>query len=333
MPDADVLGLDEDMRRFVADHVNMNASSARRLHQILDAMIGEDRLDVVYKERTYTASEAFRLREANCLSYTNMFIALGRQVGLTVSYQEVDVPPDWTRSGDMLLLNRHINALVTTGEPNDQVVDFNMKDFRASYDRRAVSDTRALAHYYGNLAVDRMQAKETVEAVRYFRKALAQDPGFTAAWVNLGSLYLRAGRPEWARSAWAYALSLDPGEMVAMSNLERLDRDQGHLASADQLRQRIARHRMQNPYYRYYLAQVAFDHQDYKTAIGHLTFAVGKKKNEDRFFALLGLSYLRKGDMESAQHWIARAEEVAVDDDLQRNYHSKLEMLKRDGAG
>jgi len=186
--------------------------------------------------------------------------------------------------------------------------------------------------YYSNLGAERLQAGAYVEALRYLRKAIAQDGAFTAAWVNLGTLYLRHGEPDHARAAWLYALRLDPGEVVAMSNLERQYRERGDLRSADELAARIERHRMQNPYYRYYLARQAFERQDYATAIGHMKFATRVKPNEDSFFALLGLSYLRQGDAEAARHWIARAAEVAQEAE-RGAYHSKLEMLKRAGAG
>jgi Flp pilus assembly protein TadD len=333
VPDADVLGLDDDMRRFVAGHVNRRAQAERRLERLLDAVIGEAQLGVEYNERTHTARETFRAREANCLSFTNLVVALGREAGLDVRFQEVDVPPDWSRTGDTLVLNRHINALVTHTGGRDQVVDFNMRDFRATYDRRVVSDARALAHYYTNLAVERMQAGDTPGAVRHFRKAAAQEPGFTAAWVNLGTLYLREGHPEWAGAAWRHALALDPGEQVALSNLERLERDAGRPASADELARMISRHRMQNPYYRYHLAQEAFDAGEYRAAIGHLRFAVDQKRNEDRFMALLGLAYLRDGDEDAARSWLARAAAAAEDPGQRERYHTKLEKLARSGAG
>ena len=111
-------------------------------------------------------------------------------------------------------------------------VDFNIRDFRTTYPRRPVTDERARAHYYGNLAVEAMQAKDTTGAVRYFRKTVEEDPTFTAAWVNLGSLYLRAGESAYARAAWHHALALDSNELVALSNLERLERHVGERRAA-----------------------------------------------------------------------------------------------------
>jgi hypothetical protein len=333
LPDIATAGMDDDMRQFVARHVDPRARRDRRLRQLLDAVISSGRFTVEYGERTYTAADTFRLREANCLSFTNLFVALGRAAGLTVSYQEVDIPPDWSRSGDILVLNRHVNAVVKVDDGGDHVVDFNMADFRASYDRRRISDVRAMAHFYSNVGVERMLAGEPIEALRHFRKAIEKEPGFAPAWINLGTLYLRAGAPDFARAAWWHALELSPGDSVATSNLERLYRQQGEFRMADDLRERIEGYRMRNPYYRYYLAEEAFDRQDYDTAIGHLKFAVREKQTEDRFLALLGLSYLRRGDREAARRWIARAEEVATDSDLRSGYHSKLELLQRADSG
>lgn len=329
----DVLALDADMRGFVAARVNARLPPERRLEQLLAAVIGDERFGVVYNDRTYTAVEAFRLREANCLSFTNMFIALAREAGLDVSFQEVDVPPDWTLSGDVLVLNRHVNVLVHSKTGADRVVDFNMADFHTAYDRRAISDGRGRAHYYSNLGAERLQAGDDAAALDYFRLAIGEDPGFAPAWVNLGTLYLRRGYRDEARASWRHALEVSPSELVAVSNLERLYRLEGRTAEADELRRRIQRHRDQNPYYRFYLAQQAFDAGRYEVAVGHLKFAVRKKKSEDRFLELLGLSYLRLGDAESARRYLAQAEAIADDSGRRARYHGKLEMLRRIGTG
>jgi tetratricopeptide (TPR) repeat protein len=333
LPDAPVLELDADMRAFVAAHVNRGAGRELRVRQLLRAVIGEQRLGIRYDERTFTAGETFRARQANCLSFTNLFIVLGRAAGLEVSFQEVEVPPDWTRDGDMLVLNRHINALVKHPAAQDQVVDFNMADFRAAYDRRAVSDSRGLAHYYSNLAAERMQAGDTLGALARLRKAAAADAAFPALWVNLGTLYLRSGATAHAAAAWQHALALDPRETVAMSNLERLARERGDLVLAGRLQARIRQHRMANPYYRHHLAKLAYAAGDYRSAIGHLRYAVHRNEHEELFLALLGLSYLQQGRTRQAAQWLGRAADVAEDPAARDRYHGKLERLRRVGAG
>lgn len=330
LPDVAILALDGDMRRFVAERVPANGPDGWRLRHLLQSLLEDEQFAIEYQERTYTAAETFRLRRANCLAFTNLFVALAREAGLTVHFQEVDVPPDWSRAGGLLVQNRHMNTLVDTGSRSERIVDFNIADFRTSYERRVISDERARAHYYSNVAAERLEAGELVSALQNFRQALAADAGFVPAWINLGSLYQRAGQPAWAEAAWLHALDLEPREFVAMSNLERLFRATGRPAEADEFRARLDRHRQQNPYYRYEQAREAFAAQDYPAAIGHLRFAIERKADEDRFYALLGLAYLRRGDAASGERWMARAEELAGDESLKQAYHSKLERLRRD---
>ncbi len=329
LPEADILGLNADMRRFVAERVAPGGAGRWRLRGLLKALLHDEGFTIEYQERTYTAAETFRLRGGNCLAFTNLFVALAREAGLTVHYQEVDIPPDWSLNGTTFVQNRHMNTFVDMGNNPEQIVDFNMPDFRASYDRRAISDERAQAHYYSNVGVERMQAGEVLPALLHFRKSLAADAGFVPAWINLGSLYQRSGASDWAEAAWQQALQLAPGELVAMSNLERLYRAGGRFREADEFRSRLERHRQQNPYYRYQQAQAAYAAARYGVAIVHLRFAISRKANEDRFYALLGLAYLRRGDQELAQRWFARAEEVAGDEVLRQTYHSKMELLRK----
>ncbi len=329
LPDVDILGVDPGMRRFVAERVAPDGSSRRRLRELLRVLIQDEGIVIEYSERTYTAAETFQLRRANCLAFTNLFVALAREAGLSVHFQEVEVPPDWSLSGGLLIQNRHMNTRVDVGGRGEQVVDFNMADFRASYARRVISDERARAHYYSNVGVERMEAGEPLLALLNFRKAIAADPQFVPAWINLGALYQRARQPDWAEAAWRHALDVAPRELVALSNLERLYRAEGRFPEADALRGRIEQHRRQNPYYRYQLAEAAFAAANYDDTITHLRFAISHKKNEDRFYALLGLAYLRRGDATSAQRWMARAEAVAGDETLKDAYHSKLELLRQ----
>jgi len=333
VPDADMLGPDPAMRRFVAANVDRNLPPGRRLDQLMTALIADRRLVVMYDDSTRTAAEVFRRREANCLSFAGMVVALAREAGIAASYQEVDVPPDWTQHGDTLVLGRHVNVLVRGGRDADRVVDFNMADFDVAYPRRPISDARARAHFYSNLGAEQLQSGHARQALGYFRKALAEDAGFAAAWVNLGALYQRAEAGDWARAAWRQALVVDPGELAAASNLERQYREEGKLAAADVLRGRIARYRDQNPYYSFYLAQRAFGRGDYREAVRSLELALRRKPAEDRFMALLGLSYLKLGDIQSATRWLAAAEAAAATGGQSGRYEGKLEMLPRSGAG
>ncbi len=47
----------------------------------------------------------------------------------------------------------------------------------------------------------------------------------------------------------------------------------------------------------------------------------------------MSLSYLNSGEMETAERWMKKAEEVAEMDADKKRYHNKLDLLITDSAG
>jgi Flp pilus assembly protein TadD len=324
----EVLALSTEMRDFLDKNVHQNATIGVRMNELIDAIINKNTFGLEFDGMTRTASETFRLRKGNCLSFSNMFVAMARYVNLEASFQEVQIPPDWSFQNDVFVLNRHVNVHVDLGPLDDHVVDFNIDDFKSSYDTDKIPDSRARAHYFNNMGVENMQAGDTASALGYFRKAIAEnDRQFSPAWTNLGTLYLRNGHPTYAEAAYLLALKVDDGDLVAMSNLAGFYEHRGDAERAAGYRKRVMDHRRENPYYRYQRARDAYAAEDYGTAISHLKFAIRKQRNEDEFYFLLGMCYLKKGDERAARRWLARAKEVAATDTLKHRYSSKLELL------
>jgi len=324
---SDILAVDDDMRRFIDQFVGRQDRRQLRLEQLVRAIISDGNFGLKYDESTRTAAETFAARSGNCLSFTNMFVAMARDAGLEVSYQEVDIPPNWSLQGDTYVLNRHVNVYIKLTGDREHVIDFNIDDFRSTYSRRRISDQRAFAHYFSNKGVEKIQSGIQAEAFAMFRIAINLDPNLAPAWSNLAALYNRAGEPAYAEAAYLEALRLEPRQLVSMSNLSRIYKAQGNNQLAAYYRDQVHRHRQQNPYYRYYLARQAFLIRDYDTAISNLEDAIHRKEWEDSFYFLLGLSYLQKGDEKQARKWLNKAEEVAQSDALKRNYQSKIDLL------
>ena len=93
MDNVDILTLDPETKTFLEEHVNEHHASQRKVRDLIRA-IADVNNGLKYDDTTRTAEETFRAQAGNCLSFTNMFVAMGREVGLRVSYQEVDVPRD-----------------------------------------------------------------------------------------------------------------------------------------------------------------------------------------------------------------------------------------------
>ena len=323
----DILELTPGMITFLDNHVGDEDNRYARLRLLLFAVIGEGQFDLVYDDGTRTAMETFQDQRGNCLSFTNMFVAMARYLDLDASYQEVKIPPDWSLSGHSFLFSQHVNVFIDLENDDPRVVDFNMANFNVNYERRVISDQRARAHYFSNMGVEYMLAGDTALAFAYFREGISEDKSYSPAWVNLGILYRREGYPDYAEAAFLKAVEIDRFNLVAMSNLSSLYYEQGHTELAEQYRGQVESHRMHNPYYRYQAAQADFVNGDYDAAIENLKYAVRERKNEGSFYMLMSLSYLMKGDREAAQRWMKKAEEVTEQAADRQKYNSKYEML------
>jgi len=329
----DILELSPAMIAFLNRWVDPNQSEYSRLWNLLYAVMGDGTFDLIYDDLTRTAQETFHDQRGNCLSFTNMFVAMSRRLGLDSNYQEVLVPPDWSVSGQTFIFNLHINVQVDLDGHSDQMVDFNMYDFRIKYDRRIVSDSRARAHYFNNMGVEYMLKGDTLLAFANYRESIRVDSSFSPAWVNLGILNNREGYPNYAEAAYLQALDAGDTEMIALSNLAALYEQEGRPELAAQYQQKVESHRMRNPYYHYQLARTAFDNEEYEAAIAHLKVAIRKNKNDDIFYYLMSLSYFNSGEKEAAKRWMKKAEDVAEADDDKKKYHRKLDVLLSDATG
>ncbi len=326
---ADALALSDPMREFLRTYVDDRARSFVKLNQLTYAVISEGSFGLEYGEATRTAAETFISKQANCMSFTNMFVVLARGVGMDARFQEVDIPPEWTFDNKSYVLNRHINISIDLGTTGIHVVDFNIADFKGTYDMRTISDERAMSHFFNNMGIELMQHGEVAKAFFALRRAIAEnDRKFSPAWTSLGTLYSRAGLSYHAEAAYLQAIDIDRSDLVAMSNLSVLYQRRGDQEQAAYYRKRLHSHRKQNPYYRCQLAREAIVAKDYDEAIGHLKFAARKRKDEHVFYALLGFAYLQKGNEEASRKWMAKAEEFAPTNELKSLYSTKIDRLK-----
>ena len=327
----DMLEMTPEMIEFVDSYMDGAQNRYARMKRLVYAIIGDGNFELIYDDKTRTAHETFRDARGNCLSFTNLFIAMARYLKIHAEYQEVDIPPDWSIVGESFLFSQHVNVLVDLGVGFQRVVDFNMYDFRITYDRRTISDKRARAHYFNNIGVDHMLEGDTALAYANFRQALVEESLFSPAWINMGVLHRRENYPNYAEAAYRQALEIYRFNLIAMSNLANLYEEEGKEELAEQYLARVRLHRMRNPYYRYQLANSAFIDGDYKTAIKNLEYAIKKNEEEDSFYFLLSLSYLMSGEKEKAQRWMKKAEEVASRNENQQKYSHKLNLLMNQG--
>lgn len=321
------LSINNDMKQFVDEHVMIRESPKERLRALIDSIFDKSLLDFKYDDKqTYTASRTFKNRSGNCLSYTAMFIVMARYAGLPASFQEVYDYSNWTRQGNIVVFNRHINAVVEV-EGEKKEVDFHFSADKKLRYAKAVSDQRAQAHYYNNIGAEAMIVKHYGQAESLLKKAIQQDETFSPAWANLGLLYQHTGRTGPAEKTYQKAIALDRLNFTAQVNLANLYKKLDEAEKAEKIQQRIRKFLQKNPFYHYRLGQTAFNAADFKMALKHYKRAIRRNSKEPEFYAKMAAAYYKLGNHKAAERYLKKAEKCAGSSRDRKRYHQKLNYL------
>ena len=327
-PVVDMLALDEEMRAYLDAHVPADAHEQQKARFLLQAFFAEDGIRVQYDNiKTQTAIETFHSREGNCLAFTNLFIAMAREVGLKAYFQEVKTPAVWNSRGQLYIYNRHINVLLKYKHADDQVVDFDMANFEEEYPRKKIPDEAAIAQYHNNMSVHWLLQEDARRALAHQRLALQMSPQADYMWTNLGAIYSHFGYSDYAEAAFLTALSYDNTDLVAISNLARLYDRQGEAELSVYYREQAKTFRRKNPFYMYSLAEKHYADGEFIEAREELRSAIRLQKGEHKFHQLLGLTELKLGESERARKNFELAREYAREPKDRARYNRKLQLL------
>jgi Flp pilus assembly protein TadD len=299
----DVLALNDELRAYVDSYVSKDWTSSRKLEKLREMIFAEGMLDLSYDTtRTRTAIETFAARRGNCLSMTNLFIAMARHAELDASYQIVPALPWWDRSDNTMIWNAHINAIGDLRHDRQYVLDFIPRPpVPLRGENNTVTDQYAQALYHNNLGAEAIVNSQLEEALTQLRIALSIEPELADIWNNMGIVQRRLGRNDLVEASLKHAISLDSRHFTAMTNLAGHYTRQNDPESAAYYRKRISHHRSTNPFYQYALASRALDEGDYKFAIRKLKKAIRQGNHQPEFYDLLHVVYERSGNTEKSQ--------------------------------
>ncbi len=312
LPEVKVISLNKEMEQFLDENITGIRGSFSKASRLAEAMFDEKKLGMLYDyTQTYTAIGAFENRVGNCLAFSYLYSALAKKAGIKVSFQEIDIPPEWDDvSENLLVTSRHINVVVSRGPFEELVVDINQQGLPDNYKATPMSEDHAIALYYGNLGSNYLFNEEYDRAFKYFTKALRLAPQEAPLWTNLGVLYRRKGFDDHAESAHYIALKYDQNNYSAFSNLSYLYHQMGQYEKEDYFDSIAEEYQLQNPYFRYYKAKVAFENKLYSEAMDHIKKAINKNKEVQRFYLLQAEIYKALDDQDNAEKSLKRAKNV-----------------------
>ena len=314
--ESEILALSPEMGRFLARRIQPGLVRQARLQELIDVIFSPEGLEITYgNTRTRTAEETFKARNGNCLSFTVMFVAMARHLGLNAYFREVDEVTSWDQRGNVVVTGRHMYAEVEADNGLTQV-DFLPGTGKLYRSTRRILTPRVWAHFYSNLGVERLTDGRPVEAVALFERALENDARFSQALVNRGVAYHRLGDTARAEESFLRALEVDPGEMAAATNLAALYLARGRQAEAEPWLERVGGYLRRNPFHHFRLGLRAAREQDLEAAIVSFREAIRRRPEEAFFHLELARVLERSGKHEEAGASLKRALALADENEL-----------------
>ncbi|MFC1838643.1 transglutaminase domain-containing protein [Thermodesulfobacteriota bacterium] len=355
IPDADILKINHEIKSLLDEKVVKIKNLDKRFNALIKIIVQKVNYDAI-KDRfgVKTAQETFDTKTGNCLSFSNLFVAMARYSGFKTNFQEIPTLPNWTREKETLFMTKHIGTSVDIPARLNPVIQINIKggligvDVDSGSDRfyftpiyldpmeprlnpnffRQITDDRAFAQFYNNIGSQRLAEGKDAEAFRYFVKAIKTDPELSYTWSNLGVVYRRNMQLDASEAAYLQGLAVirssrDISVMTIMNNLVNLYEIKGDTEKATFYENQVASFREKHPYYKYIAARTEFLDENYEMSIKRYKDAIRLKDDEHLFYYGLARAYQKTGNIEKAKKNIDKAIQYSWSNE-KRIYYEKI---------
>jgi Flp pilus assembly protein TadD len=307
------MALPDELRGMLpAEAVNRRIDDAIRAQALVDFMIADDGLALRYQEQpTYGIAESFERRRVNCLSFTMMFVAMARAVGIPAYPQASEDALAMRMQDGTLYRATHVNAGVLIAGARHSV-DVGWRGVAVGRDPRRISDARTLALLHNNHAVEHLLQGEHTAAAEAIAAALALDGSSATIWSNAGVVHARSGRRANAERAYLQAVSLQRDHIGALSNLVGFFRAAGDPVRAATYEKRLQRAQALDPFSQFLIGQSRAEAGAPADAVTHFRRAIRMLPQEPQFHRSLAEAYQALGDAAAAERAHERASRLEM---------------------
>jgi tetratricopeptide (TPR) repeat protein len=185
------------------------------------------------RNSTFSAAEAFDTRRGNCVSFTNLFIAMGRSLGIRLYAALGQTRGVSERQGDLIVTYNHMVAVYTEVDGRSaKVYDFYRTDEVLVGRLTLLDDYMVAGVRASNDGIAHLSKGEHAEANRDLELAVKLGPRLASLYANLGLAKWRGGDLPGAFATIKEGLALDPGSPPLLQNLAALYVEQGRPAEA-----------------------------------------------------------------------------------------------------
>ncbi len=315
--------IDEELRQAVDDRISPAGSEARRRDAVLDFIFGW--LDLEYAlTPTHTATETFGTATGNCLSFVNLFVAVGRERRLNPFFVEVEDYQRWNYQDGVVVSRGHIVAgMYVDGDmATYDFLPYRPKSYR---DFRPITDLAATGHYYNNLGAEALMNGDLDAAERWLEIAVRLTPDFDKAINNHAIVALRRGRLDAAVRSLEEGLELHPDNVPLLTNLVRAYQLQARHDRAGEILDILEDLNRASPFFYVYRGDAALAAGDTVTALDYMRQALRADSEIPEVHVGLVRVYLATGRMAEATHHVERALRLDATHEEARRYAALIE--------
>ncbi len=218
--------------RDVAERIAGPGEDRERLRRLQSALLDRSAYAFEYDTvATFTAEEAFANRRGNCVSFTNLFIAFGRAIGIPLQAALLFRKAHSEKDGDLVMVYNHMVAVHPKGR-YVTVYDFYMTRDDSPVEVRLIDDLAVAAISSSNRGVEALRQGNLDAARALLEQATRLQPVLPDLYSNLGIVRWRQGDREGAYEAFRLGLEIDPRRPTLLHNLAALYLEQGRRVEA-----------------------------------------------------------------------------------------------------
>ena len=313
----------DHLRAGIDERVSPAGSESRRRDAVLDFIFGW--VDLQYSlTPTRTATETFDARLGNCLSFVNLFVAVGRERRLNPFFVEVEDYQRWNYQDGVVVSRGHIvGGMYVDGEmATYDFLPYRPKSYR---DFEPITDLAATGHYYNNLGAEALMANDLDAAEKWLNIAVRLAPDFDKAINNRGVLLLRRNRIDEAARVYEKGLELHTQNVPLMTNLVRAYQLLGKHDRAGVLLDTLEELNLASPFFYIYRGDAALAAGDSVLALDYMRRALRADSELPEVHVGLVRVYLTTGKLREAKHHVERALRLDATHEEARKYAALLD--------
>jgi Tfp pilus assembly protein PilF len=251
------------------------------------------------------ASETWRNKQGDCISLTLLSYAIGKTLKLDIKMQEVNVPIQVDRRGNVDYLSGHVNAVIFDNSKYNiedglvrkyLTIDFTQLPTSTRLGKR-LNENQITARFYNNLGAKNFVDKNYTMAYHYYKAAIEHDPDYQATYVNLALIYRNSKLNDAAEQVLITALKLNPDNFIALNSLKEIYTTSGRIALSEKMEEMINKSNDKNPYYWMGLGLAEMQDKNYGLAIKHLEKASRLTQGFVELHQNLADAYFQMGDI------------------------------------